>query len=384
MGNQNKIRRFIPCSLYCTDKIESWLEEMAAEGYIFYTFSIFNYAVFIKDAPKRIRYRLCLKNAGKHETDMLKIMQKYGWQSNGEVKKLEIYTADGTEIQGLENDCEAVEIQNKAIKYHSKQNTVSFFLMLLTFLMYVFLDDYGISAVRFGIGALLFPISMFLFIIIKHFTEITDVKTYKRIFENKESHNKRSGKTYNLLHAAKFASLVIFIISFIILLSSNEIGGNVRHSNYDNDEKTPFAAIEEFLPDDALRKSEMQNEHSALYQKWSNSVSPVNYFWYENDIVTLSDGTTADLTLNVNYHETTSPILAKWVVYNYFLKDRLNKISSDVHKLKGYDIDFGLYYQNQYYKVVIAQKGNTVIKVEFQPFVFLSDEEVIKIICSNF
>ena len=29
MEKQEKIRRFIPCSLYCTDKIESWLEEIA-------------------------------------------------------------------------------------------------------------------------------------------------------------------------------------------------------------------------------------------------------------------------------------------------------------------------------------------------------------------
>ena len=158
MENQDKIRRFIPCSLYCTDETASWLEEMAAEGYILYKFSKLDYAVFIEDKPQKIHYRLCLKGNGKNKSETEKLMQKYGWERTDEIKNLIVFSSHNPEPFETDDNYELTELRDKAIKYRSKQSIISFVSPLLIIAMYIFFRDSAIDAVKFGIGALLTPI----------------------------------------------------------------------------------------------------------------------------------------------------------------------------------------------------------------------------------
>ena len=116
-----------------------------------------------------------------------------------------------------------------------------------------------------------------------------------------------------------------------------------------------------------------------MYQKWSNAVSSVNYYWIENEEFIYEDGTTERLHFNVSYHETSNNIFAKWLVWDFYFEDKLKEINSDVIKLSEYDIDFGLTYHNWNYLVVIARKDNKIIKAEFES-VNLNEQEVIEII----
>lgn len=384
MDKQKKIRRFIPCSLYRTDKIEKWLEEMAAEGYIFYTFSKFDYAVFYQEEAQKIRYRIWLKNAEKQANEARKLRQKYGWKMVDEVRNLEVYRAVGTEIHGINSDEQLISLHNQAIKYHSKQNTISFILLLLPVTMYILFKEVGTSAVNYGITALVLPIFLILFTILKQITDTISLHTYKKNFEDPDTYTKIGSKINFFFYAAKYISIIILCIAIIPFFSSIKKSRDIWYSFSEN-ETVPFATLDDFLPDGASRKS---GNESVLYQKWSNYASPVNYFWTEDDAVTLSDGTTADCRVHVSYHETFSPLLAKWVVWDSYFEDKAIKIYSEIQKLSGHNIDYGIYYRAAVFNVVILQKDNKVMITKFYlPFEsdnILTDEKVTEIICKHF
>lgn len=383
MDNQKKIRRFIPCSLYCTSKIESWLEEMASEGLILYTFSKFDYAVFTIDKPQKIRYRLCLKGDSKHEAYVRRTMQKYGWQSIGEIKNLIVFSSQDPKPFETNDNCELTELRNKAIKYRSRQNIISFLTLLFPIAMFIFFKNPAISAVNFGMGALLLPISMILFVIARLIIEIIDINTYKKYINDYNAHIKNTSKINLILFTAKYLSVTLIFLSFIFIIASPDTNKDIWYSNSDGSEKPPFATVENFISENVTIKNESNSDAGAMYQKWSNAVSSVNYYWIENEEFIYEDGTTERLHFNVSYHETSNNIFAKWLVWDFYFEDKLKEINSDVIKLSEYDIDFGLTYHNWNYLVVIARKDNKIIKAEFES-VNLNEQEVIEIICSNF
>ncbi len=397
MENQERRRRFIPCSLYCTAKIESWLEEMAAEGYVFYKFSKFDYAVFTRDKPQKIKYRLCIKGSNKHEAEIQKLMRKYGWERAAEIKNLIVFSSQNPQPFEADDERELSEIRDKAIKYRSTQNLISVIPTLPIIATYIFFKDIAIDAVNFGIGALLAPISIIFFLIAWNIMEIIDIRTYKKHISDKNSYIKNTGKINLVMYTAKYISVASILLSFIFLLisPSPEASSDIWYSNSDKSENPPFATVEDFVNGNATKKGDPETDPGALYSKWSNAVSKLNYFWREDNDFLHTDGTTERIQLNVDYHDTFSPLLAKWLIWDYYWKDKSIKITSDVKKISGYDIDYGLTYRNWGYLVVIAQKDNKLIKAEFESvrttkdepiktIESITDEEAINIICSNF
>lgn len=397
MENQETIRRFIPCSLYCTAKIESWLEEMAAEGLVLYKFSTLDYAVFIKDEPQRISYRFCLKGNSKDESEVNKMMHKYGWEKVCEAKNFIIFASPVPVTFESDDIYRLKELRDKAVKYRSMQNIISLVSYLMIIASYIFFKDIAVDAVNFGIGALLTPISILFFLIAWQTVEIIDIRTYKKHISDKNAYIRNTGKINLILHTAKYISIAAIFLSFIILLvsPSAKTNNDIWYDSIAENENPPFATVEDFVTGNAIKKGDPEKDPGALYSKWSNAVSKINYHWRESSDFLHTDGTTESIQLNVDYHDTFSPLLAKWLIWDYYFKDKSIKITSDVKKISGYNIDYGLTYNNWGYHVVIVQKDNKLIKAEFssvrtaegEPIRIIesiTDEQVIDIICNNF
>lgn len=395
MDKQEKIRRFIPCSLYCTDKIEAWLEEMAAEGYILYKFSRLDYAVFTKEAPQKIKYRLCIKGKNKDEEEINNLMRKYGWERADDIKNLLVFSSQNPQPFEADDESRLTELRDKAIKHYTNQNILSFVTPLLMIVLYVVLKSWAISAVNFGLGALLFPLSMITFLTAKQIIESIDIRTYKKHINDKNTYIINQSKVNLVLYLTKYISVAILFLSLILTIALPNANSDVWYTDSDNKENPPFAIVEDFVTGNAIKKSDPETDPGAMYNKWSNSVSKLNYYWRESCDYLHTDGTTESISLNVDYHDTFSPVLAKWLIWDYYFEDKSIKITSDVKKISGYDIDYGLTYHNWGYLVVIAQKGDKLIKADFssvrtaegEPIeitVSITDEEAIDIICRNF
>ena len=397
MAKPEKIRRFIPCSLYCTSEIESWLEGMASEGYIFYAFSKFDYAVFIKEEPQKIHYRLCLKGSIKRESEIQNLMFKYGWESAGDIKNLFIFSSKNPTPFEADDENKLSELRDEALKHFSRQSIVNFISPLLIITMFFFTKEIAIDSVRFGVAGLLLPISMIMSLIIWGTIEITDIRTYKKHISNNNSYVFKFSKVNLCFYAAKYISAAAIFVSLAVLLISSQSGlsNDIWYNSLSENENPPFATVEDFVTVNASKTGNSETDPGALYNKWSNKVSKLNYYWHENADYLHTDGTTENIKLIVDYHDTFSPLLAKWLIWDYYWNDKSIKITSDVNRISGYDIDYGLAYHNWGYLVVIAQKDNKIIKAEFssvrtthnEPIITtegITDEEAIAIICSNF
>ena len=395
MTSPKKIRRFIPCSFYCTAKIESWLEEMASEGYIFYVFSKFDYAVFTKEEPQKIHYRLCLGGSVKRESEIQNLMFKYGWESAGKVKNLFVFSSKNPIPFEADDEHKLSELQDEAIKYHSKQNTIFIISPLLIIASYILFYDVAISAVNFGIEALLLPTLMVSAVVARQIIETVDIRTFKKHIYDKNAYIRNTGKINLILYAVKYISFAALFISLISMFFTPDANNDIWYIDSDKKENPPFVTAEDFIPVNAELKTGADSSVGAKYTKWSNKVSSVNYNWFESDIITLPDGSEEEIQLQVFYHETNIPLLAKLLIWDYYFEDKSLKTTTDANKISAHGIDYGLTYHDWANVVVIAQKGNKIIKVKVQPVVItdkntnketasISDEEIINIICNNF
>lgn len=267
--------------------------------------------------------------------------------------------------------------------------------MLLPILTFIIFKGSAISAVTFGIDALLIPISMILFVLARHIIEIIDAETYKKHISDNNTHIRNTSKINLTLYVSKYISVVALLVSFVFLLFTPEANSDILYDSIVENENPPFATVEDFVTENAVKKGNPETDHGALYNKWSNTVSKLNYRWRENSDFLHTDGTTERIQLNVEYHDTLSPFLAKLLIWDYYLEDKSLKINSKTKTINGYDIDYGLTYRNWGYLVVIAQKDNKLIRAEFEsvritedePFKTIesiTDEEAIDIICNNF
>ena len=285
MDSRKKIRKFIPCSLYCTAKIETWLEEMASEGYILYSFSRFDYAVFTKEEPQKIQYRLFLKGSVKQEPEIQKMMRKYGWESNGNIKNLFVFSSKSPAPFESDDEHKLSELRDEAVKHRSKQNIINFISPLLIIAMYIFFKDIAVESVNFGIGALLIPTTMILSLIAWQIIEMIDIRTYKKHIRDNTIYIRNTGKINLILYTAKYISVAAIFLSFIFLLisPSPEASSDIWYDSLSKSENPPFATVEDFVTGDATKTDDLETDPGALYNKWSNAVSKTNYRWYEED-----------------------------------------------------------------------------------------------------
>ena len=147
---------------------------------------------------------------------------------------------------------------------------------------------------------------------------IIDIRTKKQINDS-NTYIKITSKINLLLFTAKYILIAVALLSFIFVLASPDANSDIWYSNSDKNENPPFATVADFVPENASLKSEENNDPAALFNKWSNSVSAVNYYWRENDMLIHPGGTSEEIQLNVDYHETISPLLSKWTIWDLLL-----------------------------------------------------------------
>lgn len=78
--------KLTPVSMYDVHGLEKWLEKLAAQGLFLKKYRPL-VCTFLRDEPKRVRYRLepCRCGIDGPPDDMLDLYQEYGWQHVGGV-----------------------------------------------------------------------------------------------------------------------------------------------------------------------------------------------------------------------------------------------------------------------------------------------------------
>ena len=127
----------------------------------------------------------------------------------------------------------------------------------------------------------------------------------------------------------------------------------------------PFATMEDFLPGGEMKLMNMKVGNMNTVREWSDLLSPVNFEWDEVGEVIHPDGRILSGGLEVIYHETKAPWIAKRLAREYRLKGRESKEFERL-TLEMEELDQVVAFTTSlHFPSVILREGNKVLFARF-------------------
>lgn len=378
MANKVQKRHLIePCPSYDVERIESWLQDMAKEGWTLEGNSAYwlGFFTFVKTPPQEIRYRLEPKterhsnfiNAPDEEAEEL--YREYGWEFVTQFHSFYIYRTADPNARELNTD---YAVQAAALK-QIKRNTVSaLFNQLLIFLFWVprWINEAFRMLVSFDWSV--FPAFCLMLITAvavaaKDFLHIRKLR--KQLNNNIPlDHNKPWRKHANLKRMGKIAIVLLYAYVLIAIFVSCGHTMNLSYSHTPTEEfpgDPPFVICADM---GAFTKDNFLSEYNT-YNQYSTTLAPTIIEWKEYGNLVTENGRKLEGSLMIDYYETRSPWLARGLVDN-FLHEHKKYDHFEIIAVPDIDVDYVVAY-NYIYPVVLIQQDHIFIRA----IVSLEDED---------
>lgn len=366
--------RFAPVHYTDIDGMEAWLEDMAAKGLVLGQEGIyFGLTAFEKTTPKRYKYRLIASThkyskgrgfrgsyAPPPDEETQEFHREFGWEYIATRKDFHIYCAKDPNAPEMDTD---PQIQATAIHAAAKRkhwDVLWFFLAVLIIVTFCFWSFFQFQ--RNVIDAVL-AYRAFLFVAVTLICGIHSLYSYIRLkkLENqllsgeKLTHRSDYRRRRLLYWISRCVEPLCWIIVIVLVAytgyrydhSLNAI--SLEHYN----EPLPILTMEEILSDCELRKDRTWDN---TIEKRSGFVSET-YILYQQQHITLPDGTETSGTLEVTYSDTRYEWIANWTYGNNHRHSR-NRDSVDL-EIPG--IDEAYAYNTVYSTNVCIRKDNILL-----------------------
>lgn len=377
MAEKVKKRHLIePCPSYDVERIESWLQDMAKDGWVLEGQSAYwlGFFTFVKTEPQKIRYRLEPKTdrhsdfLNSPDEDAVELYKEYGWEFVTQFHYFYIYRTSDPNARELNTD---YAVQATALK-QIKRNTVS--ALINQVIIFVFWIPRWINeAFRMLVS---FDWSVFPAFCLMVITAVTiAIKDYFHIRKLRKQlnnnipldHNKPWRKHANRKRAGKIAVVLLYAYVIIALLVS--CTGTMSRSY----EHTP---VEEFPGDPPFvtcadmgefTKSKFLDGYNA-YNQYSTMFGPTIIEWKEYGTLLTEDGIPFYGGIQIDYYETRSPWLARGLVDNFLYEHEKHK-GFQIVTPPDIDVDYVICY-DYLYPVVLIQHENifirAIVSLEYQ------------------
>ena len=359
--------RLAPCPSYDVEKIESWLQDLAKEGWILATQeSVFSLLAFRKAAPRAVRYRLQPRkpNEGFGDVptpDLQELCAEYGWEYVESYGQFHIYRSLTPDAREMDTEPGVQAAALKAGKRSSAFTLLLDAILLGNIFSQFFLMPFW-SLVHMGLGYHLVHLVALTWVSTDCFLQWRHLrKLQKQLKANIPlDHNKpwKQGAVFHIF--SKLAYGVIMVLLFGVILTSCTGSLDLEYDAvgaFPGD--PPFVTAAEILPEGTYKSESFLQGYNA-YTLDSTFFAPQILEWKEYGTITLPDGTVYSGSLIVTYYETRAPWLAEGLMddlYRYaeenshFRPSPAPEMSADV-VLCYWDI----------YPVILLRKDNMVIK----------------------
>lgn len=314
MSEAKRIYRIPPCPRFDIAGTESWLEDMAARGFILDKDSfLFDIATFELGEPQSIRYRLeptgtnggILSPDFDPKADAVTLNQEMGWEYRGRRGQFHIYACSDPTAPELHTD---PRIQAIAMKGLTKYLWSNLFYVIADLILYYFafyeycLMTFGVY-IGFGLTGLL--LAFILSFPVSHIRALVQMSRLRRRLrdgiplEHRADHSKHRTPRYILRFLRPAIGIFLFFAVFS-RLGQGLTGENVIPlAEYDG--TCPFSTLEELFPESRIDPDGAIIDSEVTV--WSNALAPVNYEYTEYADVIAPDGTRSTGYLYLNYHE---------------------------------------------------------------------------------
>ena len=265
MRERARIFRLPPCPPYDVEGTESWLEEMAARGWLLEKDSVFlGFAGFEKAEPAPVRYRLEAAERNVNDWDDLsgapdpeaeELNADFGWEYVARRGQFFIYRSLSAESPELHTD---PRIQALAVKALEKRRTIRVLNILLVLGVHLFSvllrKSLLLAAAEAGLPITLFTLLLTLWLLADAARELAHLGRLKKRLAAGEPlrHDADWRKGQSAYFGRRLARLLLFLLWLLLLLRlwAWEAAGTGKTALADYRGALPFADMRDFAAGD--------------------------------------------------------------------------------------------------------------------------------------
>ncbi len=323
--NERLVHRICPCFAHDMEGIQTWLEDLAAEGLFFVpegrTLTVFS---FRRGAPQKVRYRLeavaprgLWSASDGPDREMQETFAQMGWKYLDYFGSFHIYRCDDPQAPELNTD---PTVQSATLQSLKKQQRGAAFYAVLYPLLYTFVSHRTMSpfrlAVTAGLGLVGSIVGFLLWAFLSSLFTCIRLSRYQKRLKAGESLTTRKDWKKSA-HVPKWLRLLPGTLLLIMLCSLGILG----QKTYDRQplEKAPadlpFVTLAEIFPEAEIDRMGISMDYNT-FLAYDNALSS-NYEWNEAGYVKQENGV-YDCLIRMEFHETVAPWLAKRTAMDYY------------------------------------------------------------------
>ena len=373
------VHRLIPCPPYDVSEMECWLSDMAKQGYILQKDGLFvGIATFEKSSPQIITYRLqpaekstsmWAGNGGDPDEEAIELSKEYGWEYVAKRGEFHIYCTTDPDAREFHTDPEVQSLAMNAMRKRQRDNIFSGIFWGLFYPWLLFRGKTMLAIIHVGtIPMLVFMTACLWMSIHSIVSAVKLIRLRKKILNGEETGSGSNWKQgAGRYHANNIIRRCFYIAAFLMFLNVMEKQSiNEEYIPLTEDTKDmPFATMEDFLRGGERKLMNMQVGNMNTVREWSDLLSSVNFEWDEAGEVTHPDGRVLSGGLEVIYHETKAPWIAKRLAREYLLKGKESK-EFELLELQLENLDQVIAFDSTlHFPSIILREGNKILYARF-------------------
>lgn len=368
------VHRLCPCDSCDVEGIQSWLEDMAAEGLFLIEDGEFcGVFSFERKSPRKVTYRLDVAqkrkprffDSGNELTDEeLDLYRSMGWEYLLQYGDFRVYRSEDREAPELNTESETHAITIGLLKQKHRSSLISSAMYALTILLL----SNGVLRYPFRESAtigLMFTSCIYgvlLFVWIRCLLRLFRFRRYeKRLLAGDTlNHRVEWKKKATVSYCVRSLPVLLSVGVAVSLLSALSHGGSeIPHEEYSGE--IPFAAVADVFPNSTITNDNDFLDYGTI-NTWSTAIAD-NYEWNESCYVTTAEGEEFFCILRLEYHEVSAEWIARGLERDYYTYDanryhgkRFEDLPApelDVDSIRVYN-SYGSFY-------VLMREGNHVV-----------------------
>lgn len=373
---RNYVYRLCPCNPTDVEAMQSWLEDMAAEGLFLIKEGIFCGSLFTfeRRLPRKVTYRfdvaqkrkLRFFDSGDQVTsEELKLYESMGWEYLLQYEGFRIYRSFCCDAPELNTES---EIHAYTINLLKRKQRSSFVGAIVTVLLWLFVLNSAFGRV-FMVTALFGPLAAFcgytllLSAVFKPLVRVFWLHRYEKRLMAGDALNRRvDWRKKRLGQYGKRLAALLMAVGLAVGFSAAYMQSNCSVPIDEYPGEPPFATVADVFPD---AKNIRAGESLGYYGQYETvDTSAASYIkWKENAYVTTADGEKYFCILIIEYFDTDSEWFAKGVETDCYLFDamqpfRRKPVEYDAPDL---DVDSVRVYNHSSGITVLMREDNRVV-----------------------
>lgn len=146
MKEKARMRKVIPCAVYDVEAMESWLSDLAAEGWLLEEDGIFGpWAYFVPGPPQRVEYRLTSSLSSPEFTgpdeEARDLSITYGWEYLAKRKEFYIYRAMAENTREMDTDPQTQALILGAVQRRTVGTIITMLVMGIVYPLFLLSKD---------------------------------------------------------------------------------------------------------------------------------------------------------------------------------------------------------------------------------------------------